>query len=282
MNNGKSVKPGDNTLQTYLNQIRAVPLLNFEEELELSRRIQGGDEKARTRLIEANLRLVVKIARNYSGPDIPLMDLIQEGNLGLIRAAEKYDHRREIHFSTYAAWWIRQSINRFLKDRRRPIRLPSYKEEILRKIQWARQKLSQALMRQPRTSEIAEETGLPVREIEELLTISNSALSLETEGSGEDASGMIEFQEDYTYNPERARLRKSSRADPLRALNRLKARERRIIAWRYQLNGGERGTLKKIGAKMGLSPETIRQIEIQALRNIRSQDEDLRCCLYSV
>jgi RNA polymerase primary sigma factor len=257
-------------------------LLSFDEELEFSKRIQRGDKTARKKLIEANLRLVVRIARSFPAPDIPLMDVIQEGNLGLIRAVEKYDHVKKVRFSTYAGWWIRQYISRYLSNHRRAIRLPHRKEEILRKLQRAYHALSQIHARQPRNEELAREVGVPVEEVEFILAMANNPLSLEMENSGEESAGTMEFHEDYTYSPEREFLRKSSRGDTLRFLDRLKDREKRILTYRYQLNGGERHTLKTIGDKMGISPETVRQIEIRALRKIRPHAEELRSCLYAM
>jgi RNA polymerase primary sigma factor len=277
MNTKKVKNNKDDILQSYFEQIKVIPLLNFEEELELSRRIQdNGDEAARRRLVEANLRLVVKIARSYITADVSFMDIIQEGNMGLMRAADKYDYQRHIRFSTYASWWIRQSITRFLANRRRVIRLPHRKEEILRKVRRAYHTLSQILMRQPKTGEIAAEIGVPLEDVEFVLTITNGFISLETENSGEESIAAMDLHEDYTYSPEGALMRKSSRDATLRVLDRLKERERSILVDRYQLNGGERYTLKRIGDKMGLSPETVRQIEIKALKKIRSHADELR------
>lgn len=269
----------DDTLQAYFNQIKGIPLLTFEEELELSKRIQTGDPDARRTLIEANLRLVVKIARFYMTSDVSFMDIIQEGNIGLMHAAEKYDYLKNVRFSTYASWWIRQSISRFLANKRRTIRLPHRKEELLRKIQRAYHSLSQVLMRQPNTDEIAEEIGIPLEDVEYILYMTNGMVSLEMEGT-DDSAAVVDLHEDYTYSPERAMLKKSSRDDTLRFLSRLKERERRILTYRYQLDGGEQYTLKKIGAKMGLSPETVRQIEIRALNKIRRDGRALWDALY--
>jgi RNA polymerase primary sigma factor len=266
----------EDILQTYFDQIKTISLLSFEEELELSRRIQQGDEAARQRLIEANLRLVVKIARVYIIPDVSFMDIIQEGNMGLMHAAEKYDHVKNVRFSTYSSWWIRQYITRYLSNKRRVIRLPHRKEEIFRKIQRAYHTLSQTLARQPKTSEIAEEIGIPLEDVEFIINITHSFISLEMETNDYESGAMMDLHEDYTYSPERALMRKSSRAEALRVLDRLKDREKRILMYRYQLNGSETHTLKKIGDKMGLSPETVRQIEIKALQKMRSHAEELR------
>jgi len=267
----------DDSLEAYFDQIRKISLLTYEEELELSRLIQKGDEKARRRLVESNLRLVVKIARNYITSDVSWMDLIQEGNVGLMYAADKYDHLKQVRFCTYAAWWIRQSINRFLSNKRRTIRLPHRKEEILRKIQQAYHTLSQIHMRQPKVEEIAAEIGIPKGDVEFLLSIAHGFISLETDRNNNDAATTMDFHEDYTYSPEHELMRKSSREATLQVLNNLKEHEKRILIYRYQLTGGKRYTLKNISDKMGLSAETVRQIELKALRKLRCHSEDLRC-----
>jgi RNA polymerase primary sigma factor len=266
----------DDVLKSYVSQIRKIPLLNFDEELELAQLIQQGNETARHRLIEANLRLVVKVARSYATQDVSLMDIIQEGNLGLMHAAEKYSHLKNVRFSTYACWWIRQAISRFLVNRRRAIRLPHRKEEVLRKVQKVYHTLSQTLMRQPRLEEIAKEVGVSQEEIELVLNMTNGFVSLEMDNGNEEYSNiMMDVYGDYTYSPEQDLIRQSSRDATLKALKTLKAKERRILVYRYQLNGGERYTLKSIGDKMGLSPETVRQIEIRALRKMRDHAKDL-------
>jgi RNA polymerase primary sigma factor len=280
MHKKKAASYSEDTLQAYFDQLKAIPLLNFEEELELSRRIQEGDEAARHKMIEANLRLVIKIARSYITADVPFMDIIQEGNIGLMHAAEKYDHIKNVRFSTYANWWIRQAITRFLANKRRVIRLPHRKEETLRKIQKAYHTLSQTLMHQPTTEEVSAEIGVPVEDVEFILSMTNGLLSLDTESDNEDSVSVVDLHEDYTYSPERALLRKSFKADTMRFLDRLKDREKRILTYRYQLDGGERHTLKTIGDKMGISPETVRQIEIRALQKIRNDADELWDSLY--
>ena len=266
----------EDSLQVYFEQIRNIPLLTFEEELELSRRIQNGDESARNRLIEANLRLVAKIALNYAASDISLMDLIQEGNMGLIRAVEKYDSLKKVRFATYAAWWIRQVITRYLSDKRRTIRLPHRKEEILNKIHRAYHTLSQTYMRQPKADEIAAEIGVPLKDVEFLINLTQDFLPFEAEISSQESVSVIEFHEDYTYSPERALMRKNSREGTLKVLRHLKARERRILIYRYQLNGGMRYTLKGVSDMLGLSTETVRQIELRAINKLRSHASELR------
>ncbi|MDR2304433.1 MAG: RNA polymerase sigma factor RpoD/SigA [Treponema sp.] len=270
---------GDDVLKTYMQEIKRFSLLSFDEELELSRQIQQGSARACRKLVESNLRLVVKIARSYIRDDIPFLDIIQEGNIGLMHAAEKYDYSKNVRFSTYAAWWIRQYIARFLVNRRRVIRLPHRKEEIYRKIQHSYHTLSQTLMHQPRSDEIAEAIGVTVEDVEGILNIVSTPISLEPENEEDENPSFMELHEDYTYNPEQAMLREDSRREALDCLANLKDRERRILMYRYELGGCEHHTLKKIGDKMGISPETVRQIELKALKKIRIHAEKIRSYL---
>jgi RNA polymerase primary sigma factor len=268
--------PKDDGFFAYVDQIKKIPLLTFEEELELSRCIQDGDEAARYRLIEANLRLVVKIAKGYLAYGVSMMDLIQEGNMGLIRAVEKYDHEKKVRFSTYAGWWIRQAIFRFLSDKRRTIRLPHRKEELLRRIQRVYHTLSQSLMREPKIEEIAGEVGVLPAEVELIIRLSHNVISLENDGENDDPVSAIEYLADRTFCPERVLMRKSSREATLRALNELKDKEKSVLIYRYKFNGDKSHTLKKISNKLGLSTETVRQIELKALEKLRNHAEDLR------
>jgi RNA polymerase primary sigma factor len=263
----------DDVLKTYFAQIKNIPLLSFEEELELARLIQEGDEGAKSRLIEANLRLVVKIARPYAVSDMPLMDIIQEGNLGLMRAAEKFSHKKKVRFSTYAGWWIRQTISRFLANKRRTIRIPHRKEEMLRRIQQVYHSLTQALMRQPRNDEIAKEIGASKEDVEYIINLASGYIPLESDANNENL--VMDVYGDYTYSPEHALMRKSSKDATMKALKTLKNRERSILMYRYQFNGNERHTLKSIGDIMGLSPETVRQIEIRAIEKMKDFTDEL-------
>jgi len=271
----KNLKDSDSLL-AYVSQIRNIPLLTFAEELELSKCIQNGDEAARNRLIEANLRLVVKIAKAYNNKGVPFMDLIQEGNMGLIRAVEKYDHARQVRFSTYATWWIRQAITRYLTDRKRTIRLPHRKEEILRKVNQAYNVLTQRNKRPPKFIEIADEIGVPVKDVEFILSLSNDIIPLESEWGSNENFFMIEHLADHTYNPEPVLMKKSSREETFRILNQLKDQEKNVLIYRYELDGGKRRTLKNISTKLGLSTETVRQIELRALQKLRDNAKDLR------
>jgi RNA polymerase primary sigma factor len=280
MSSSKEKYPDDDVLRTYFSQIKSIPLLSFEEELALSKKIQKGDKAARQKLIESNLKLVITIAKAYMMSDVPLIDLIQEGNMGLIHAAEKYDHKKNVRFSTYANWWIKQAIARSLAKKRRAIRLPQRKEDLLRKIQKTEQYLRQKLMRRPSSEEIAAEIGVNSYEVNDILNLANNVLSLEMESSGDDDSvNVMDLYEDYTYSPERELMKQSVRDHTLRCVNRLKEREQKILTYRFQLNDSERYTLKKIGDKLGISPETVRQIEIKALQKMRIDATELRDCM---
>ncbi|MDR0451406.1 MAG: RNA polymerase sigma factor RpoD/SigA [Treponema sp.] len=277
----KNLYDSEDTLQVYFTQIKAIPLLSFEEELELSKKIQRGDKAAKKRLVEANLRLVVKIARIFLASDVSFMDLIQEGNVGLIRAAEKYDHKKNVRFSTYANWWIRQSISRFLSNKRRVIRLPHRKEEALRKIRKAYHVLNQTLQRQPTTADIADYVGMEAEDVEYILNIANNLISLETDISSDETTTVGDLHEDYTYSPDRELFRQSTRDMTVKFLDNLMERERKILIYRYQLNGGEKQTLKTIGNELGISAETVRQIELRAIKKMRENATELWKSVYA-
>jgi RNA polymerase primary sigma factor len=276
MNSKPSRTNSSNILDTYFKQIKVFPLLTFNEELELSKKIIEGNQSALNKLINSNLRLVVKIARPYVKANISIMDIIQEGNMGLMCAAKKYNYRKNVRFSTYASWWIRQHIGRYLNNKCRIVKLPNRKEEILRRIQQTYNYLCQTLMHQPRSDEIACELGLSVQDVNYILNMSSGPLCLEFDKSSDEYNPVYDFHADYTYSPEKTFLSKSSRDGTMRFLDTLKDREKRIITYRFQLDGCERHTLKKISDKMGISPETVRQIEMKALKKIRSCAEDLK------
>ncbi len=270
----------DDTLREYFNQIKRTPLLTFEEELELSRRIQAGDQQARSKLIEANLRLVVKIAKSYVTSDVGFLDIVQEGNIGLIKAASKYDYRRNVRFSTYAAWWIKQSIVRSLSNKRRTIRLPHRKEEALKKIQKTFFSLSQQLSREPSTREVAEELHMQEDDIVSVLNVSGSVASLDSE-IGNDSGTLMDLFEDYSFTPDRQLFEKDVHDETLKFLEHLVGKERRILLYRYSFLGGKKYTLKRIGEELGISPETVRQIEMRAIKKLREHAEELREYVYN-
>ena len=255
------------SIQSYFDQIKVYPLLSFKEEQEMARLIQNGNTEVRKKLIESNLRLVVKIARLYIKKDISFLDLIQEGNVGLIHAVERYDPDKQVRFSTYATWWIRQSILRYLGNKRRLIRLPQKKEDILREIQKSYHNLSQKLKRAPKADEIAKEINASINDVDLVLAVTSKMLSLDSDDY--ESVGALEYHEDYTYNPEQTILKEDSKSATKQILNSLKSREKKILMYRYQFIGAGRQTLKTISSKMGISPETVRQIEMKAIKKIR-------------
>ena len=276
----QSVESKEDTLRAYFAQIKKSRLLTFEEELALSKRVLDGDDAARQTLIEANLRLVVRIAKKYMTRDVALLDLIQEGNLGLIKAASKYDFHKRVRFSTYASWWIKQAIVRALSNKRRTIRLPHRKEEKLRKINKAYNSLSQELKRTPNIEEIAEELGLKMREVETIMQLSNAVVSLDGP-TQEDSGTLQDVIEDTSYIPEKDLLRENLRERTLKFLETLLDKEKQILLYRFAFYGGKKYTLKKIGDEMGISPETVRQIEIRALKKLKESAQELREFVYT-
>ncbi len=270
----------EDALRAYFGQIKKGRLLTFEEELQLSRRVRRGDEAARQRLIESNLRLVVRIAKKYMTRDVALLDLIQEGNLGLIKAASKYDYHKHVRFSTYASWWIKQAIVRALSNKRRTIRLPHRKEEKLRKINKAYNSLSQVLKRTPNMREIAAELGLKNKEVETIVQLANAVVSLDGP-TQEDSGTLQDVIEDNSYIPEKEIMRDNLRERTLKFLETLMEKEKQILLYRFAFYGGKKYTLKKIGDEMGISPETVRQIEIRALRKLKESAQELREFVYT-
>jgi len=269
----------DTLLDTYFRQIKVFPLLTFEDELELSKQIQNGNDSALHKLVNSNLRLVVKIAGMFNASGISIMDIIQEGNIGLIHAAKKYDYRKNVRFCTYASWWIRQFISRFISSKKRLIRLPQRKEETLRKIQHTYNVLCQNLMYQPKSSDVAKELGISVQEVDSYINMASDSYYLD-QGINDETASVMDIHEDYTYNPERIFIRQASRDGVIRILNKLMDKEKCIISCRYQLDGNEHHTLREIGEKLHISPETVRQIERRALKKIRSHENELRECVF--
>jgi RNA polymerase primary sigma factor len=277
----KPVKNNDSILDIYFKQIRSFPFLTFEEELELSKQIRNGSKNALHKLVNSNLRLVIKIAKTYNRYDIPVMDVIQEGNLGLIHAAEKYDYRKNVRFCTYAVWWIRLFVSRFIAGKRGIVRLPVRKEATLRRIHGAYHTLCQTLMHKPGNSDIARELGIPVGEVDSVIKMAFGSIPYEQFFGEDENTSVIDIQEDYTYSPERNLMKQLSHDGTKHILDNLMDREKSIINYRYQLNGCERHTLWEIGDKLDISPETVRQIEKKALKKIRDHHaNELRECVY--
>jgi RNA polymerase primary sigma factor len=273
-------KESNDALQAYFQQIKGKPLLTFEQELALSRKVQTGDEEAKQHLIESNLRLVVKIAKSYVAPDVSFLDLIQEGNLGLIRAAGKYDYRKNVRFSTYAAWWIKQSIVRSLSNKRRAIRLPHRKEEALKKIQKTFYLLNQRLLRKPSVEEVAEELRMKVEDVSSILNAASAVASLDNDKYFESGS-LMDVCEDNSFSPDRELMEKSMREETMKFLEHLLDKEKQILLYRFSFYGGKKFTLKKIGEQLGISPETVRQIEMRAIRKLREHADELREYVYN-
>jgi RNA polymerase primary sigma factor len=256
-------------LKLYVRQLGDGRLLTPAEERELARRKDLGDEAAKRRLIESNLRLVMSITRHYTRAEVPLLDLIQEGNLGLIRAVEKFDYRLGFKLSTYATWWIRQAITRALADQGRTIRLPVHVAEQVRRAQRARRQLAQRLNRDPSTEEIAKEAGYTPERVEELFELVTDPLSLETPvGDGE--SMYADLIEDERAESPDTQTANSARAVELqRALDELEPRMRHVVLRRFGLDGESPQTLEELGAELGITRERVRQIETRALRQLR-------------
>lgn len=269
-----------NCLNSYLMSIRRGQLLTADEEKGLSRRILSGDSEARERLINSNLRLVVKIAKGYPSRDMDLIDLIQEGNLGLIKAAEKFDFKKNVRFSTYASFWIKQSITRALANKSKMIRLPHRKEEKLRKISKATQRLSKLEGIKPNASELSKETRMEESEIRNILSLPDKVLSIES-SSGSEIFSQKHIVEDPKYNPDFIVMRNYLKEKTREMLTILTEKEREVLLYRYAFINGRKYTLKKIGEQLSISPETVRQIEIRALKKIREHFSHLRDFLWT-
>jgi len=270
----------DISLHTYLKEISRYRLLDFEEELELARRIEKGDKEALNKLINSNLRLVVKIAKAFVRVDMGLMDLIQEGNLGLIKAANKYDYRKNVRFSTYASWWIRQAISRAIANKLRTIRLPHRKEEALRRLQKLTEEFTQEYSRQPTVDELAVSSGMNEHEVSAILDLAGVTVSLDTE-INTSSSTLMDMLEEQSFSPDEELINKCMKEDTRKFLDMLRDREKTILMYRFSFNSDKKYTLKRIGEEMGISPETVRQIEIRALKKLRRQAEPIKDYIYN-
>jgi RNA polymerase primary sigma factor len=269
-----SVEPSLDSLRLYLREIGKVPLLTASQEVALAKRIERGDMAAKQHMIEANLRLVVSIAKGYLGRGLSFLDLIQEGSLGLIRAVEKFDHRKGYKFSTYATWWIRQAVTRAIADKARTIRIPVHMVEKLNNVVHVERQLVQKLGREPTAEEIAEELRCTPREVRDVLRISQLPISLEKPIGEDEDSALGDFVEDETAeSPFESATVILQRENVWRALNVLPERERQVIELRYGLTGQQPLTLEEVGRYFGVTRERIRQIENNTLKKLQRLPE---------
>ena len=260
----------EDPVRMYLKEIGKVPLLTAEEEIELAKRIEMGDTEAKKRLSEANLRLVVSIAKRYVGRGMLFLDLIQEGNLGLLKAVEKFDYRKGYKFSTYATWWIRQAITRAIADQARTIRIPVHMVETINKLIRVSRQLLQELGREPTPEEIAEQMDMPVERVREILKISQEPVSMETPIGEEEDSHLGDFiEDDNVPAPSEAAAFTLLREQLAEVLDTLTEREQKVLRLRFGLDDGRARTLEEVGKEFNVTRERIRQIEAKALRKLR-------------
>lgn len=256
-------------VRQYLREIGRVQLLTAVEEIELAKRAEKGDKSAKDRLISANLRLVVSIAKKYVGRGMSLLDLIEEGNMGLMRAVEKYDWKRGFKFSTYATWWIRQAITRALADQARTIRIPVHMVETINRFNRAQRKLMQDLGREPTPEEVARELGIDPAKAREIIKVSQEPTSLATKVGDEEDSELGDFVESLDLKPDQQATRALLRGDLEEVLDSLSPREKRVLQLRFGLEDGKQRTLEEVGKEFGVTRERIRQIEAKAIRKLR-------------
>lgn len=270
----------DDPVRMYLREIGRIQLLTAEEEIELARKIVKGGPAgaiAKRKLVQANLRLVVSIAKKYVGRGMLFLDLIQEGNLGLIRAAEKFDHERGYKFSTYATWWIRQAITRAIADQARTIRIPVHMVETINKLKKVTRKLAQDLSRKPSEEELAKAMGITINKLREIIKVAQEPLSLETPIGKEEDSRLGDFIEDKEADaPVKTVAHELLREDLAEVLSSLSPRERDVLRLRFGMDDGRQRTLEEVGQLFGVTRERIRQIEAKALRKLRHPNRSRR------
>ena len=260
----------DDPVRMYLKEIGKVPLLSAAEEIEIAKRMADGDQDAKKQLAEANLRLVVSVAKRYVGRGMLFLDLIQEGNLGLIKAVEKFDYRKGYKFSTYATWWIRQAITRAIADQARTIRIPVHMVETINKLIRVNRQLLQEYGREPRPDEIAREMGISEEKVREIIKVAQEPVSLETPIGEEEDSHLGDFLEDDKTPPPSQIVAESMMKQTLSdVLHMLTPREEQVIRMRYGLDDGQQRTLEEVGKEFNVTRERIRQIEVKALRKIK-------------
>jgi len=263
----------DDSVRMYLREIGRIPLLNTEEEVRLAKRIEKGDQLAKRRLAEANLRLVVSIAKKYIGRGLSLLDAIQEGNTGLMRAVEKFDYKKGYKFSTYATWWIRQAITRAIADQARTIRIPVHMIETINKLIRVQRQLVQDLGREPSPEEIAHEMGIEVDKVEHIIKISQETVSLESPVGEESDSKLGDFiEDDKNLSPEENAIYQLLKGDVNRFLEVLSPREQKVLKMRFGLETGRTHTLEEVGKEFGVTRERIRQIEAKSLQKLKKSE----------
>ena len=276
----------DDPVKAYLREIGNIKLLTPEEEVELAKKIELGDETAKNSLAEANLRLVVSIAKKYYGRGMPLLDLIQEGNIGLMKAVEKFDYTKGYKFSTYATWWIKQAVTRAIADQARTIRIPVHMVETLNRLAKVKRNLVQELGREPSELEIAEKMNLSVEKVNQIIKISQEPVSLESPIGEEEDSHLGDFiQDEQIVSPEDAATIRNLKENISQALLSLNEREQNVIKLRFGLEDGKTRTLEEVGSVLNVTRERVRQIEAKAIRKLSRpgrKSEDLRVYLQSL